>query len=176
MKNNPNTSARPGIPPTQQSHIPHPRVHRSYVQPPTHSGPPEDSLVITYGVPPIIVRYPPGRVEQFSRHQIARALHMTPSACSQLFSGKRNLTIPVALKLRKFLGVTLDYLVDELMPSTIYKVHEHITAEQARILNARQLEEVEPKSGIILTSAQQSDTHPDTPQSDDESSANSIQL
>lgn len=115
-----------------------PRPKRRHVRPmpPTHSGPSSQSLVITTGIPPITVRYR-GEVREYSRHQIARGTGLSPATVSVLFTGTRNLTLRTALLLRNFLGCSLDYLVDTLIPESQHRVMEAKNMQLAKILNER---------------------------------------
>lgn len=102
-------------------------------RPPTHAGPPAQSFVITTKIPPITVSFN-GQVRSWSRHEVARHTGWTPSAVSLIFAGKRNLTMPTAIRLAQLFNCTLDHLVFVVLPSTINRVREVTNTERAQIM------------------------------------------
>lgn len=110
--------------------------HAAHPHSPTHVGPNSQTLVITSNHTPIKVEFN-GRVRSYSRHEIAKLTESNTSHISMIFAGKRNPSLNFAIKLAHALGVTLDFLINDLIPLTAQHVTEVTNAKRAEYLAKR---------------------------------------
>lgn len=58
----------------------------------------------------------------YSRHQIAKGTGMSVSAVSKIFSGKRMPGLVKAIKIAQFMGVSVEFLMGNIVPKAIQAV------------------------------------------------------